>query len=553
MLQNLITTQNLFLVAVVISWLIVLQILQKRYPNSERLRVGKITVTLETRRGKKLFNYLSNNYGYILRPLGTAGVLMTVGIMIVGSLFFFVSAVASLRSPESVQSISTSNYLLIPGVNDYLPLSVAVEVVLAVFIAMALHEGAHAVYCRLGDIEVESSGLAFIGFLPVGAFVRPNETEIEIAKYTDKLRMFAAGILSNMVSSIIFILLFIVITSQLVVPAFGVPVSGSIDGSPADESGITSTQITSVNDTAISSQAEFQEVIENSDDVSIQTAEGETHTFSKQLSVQRTITQVTDLPVGSQVQSINGESVTSVNDFTTMSQNSEELTLTTQNNEEYTVPVGAAIILNDGSYHIVQSVEENKISTGEEFSNIFANSSEEVTITTSEGEIQTLERDQVQQVYQGVSGLSVTDTGLIYTDTSLYEAFFYPFENDTSVSQWIGLFVIFPLLTLIGGGGTDVFYGFADQLTQYYTITGGDPMFFLANVLYWTAWISVNLAVFNALPLSILDGGRMAESTVEKLATKYSLSENAVQTIMYSIYLFVGVSLLVMLILPVVV
>lgn len=551
MLQSLLTTQNIVIALVILSWMLVLQVIPRKYPNSERIRAGRLTATLETKRGKELFEYLASTYNRILQPLGSLGVIMTFSIMAIASVFFFIASISSIMSPESVQSISASNYFLIPGLNDFLPLSVATEIIIGVFIAMILHEGAHAVYCRMGDITVETSGLVFFSYLPAGAFVRPDEEEVENAEYLPQLRMLSAGILTNMASSIVFILLFVVITSQLVVPAAGVPVNGSIEGSSASDQGLGAAQIVSINNTSVSSQEDIQNVITGTDTVTLTTSDGETISFTKELSVQQTIPQITDLPTGSQISEVNGEEVTTIQELEEVSQQSsgEELQLTTDSGETYSVPVGAAITLSDGSYIIAQSINGITITNGQEFTSNFSGDSVQVTTTT--GDQMSLNREEISQVYQGISGVSVTDTGIIYTNTSLYEAFFFPFENNTSIVQWISLFVILPVLSLIGG--TEVFYGFADEVTRYYTISGGDPMFFIATILYWTAWISVNVGVFNALPIPALDGGQMVESSISEIADKYSLTEATERWVLYSIYLFAGLSVLTMVILPILV
>lgn len=553
MLQNLITVQNVFFVAIVLSWFLVLQLVNQKYSTSSKIQVGRFVLTLETERGKELFEYIAQKYRQLLEPLGTVGTIMTFLMMIGGVLFFSASAISSILSPESVQSISTANYLLIPGINDYLPLSVAVEIILGLFIAMVLHEGAHAVYCRLGNITVESSGLLFFSYLPAGAFVRPNEDEVENAEYLDTLRMLSAGILSNMVSSIIFIAIFVIITSQLVAPAVGVSVSGSIEGSPANSEGIESAQITTVNNSSVSSVEDIQTATENNNTVTIQTSTGESYSFTKQLSVQQTIPQVTELPVGSQIKTVNGSEISSVQQYQEIAQNSQTLSLTTTKNKTYTIPTGATILLSNGSYYTVQSINGTSIATGEEFSKVFSEEStgESTPVTINTGETQVIDRSSVEQVYRGTAGVTVTDTGLVYTNTSLYDAFFDPIENDTPITQWIALFFLFPLITLVGG--STVFYGFADEITQYYTITGGEPMFFLATVLYWTAWISINLAVFNALPISILDGGQMVKATIEELSDKYNLTKTMQKTLLYSIYGIAGFSVLTLMILPILV
>ncbi len=70
---------------------------------------------------------------------------------------------------------------------------------------------------------------------------------------------------------------------------------------------------------------------------------------------------------------------------------------------------------------------------------------------------------------------------------------------------------------------------FSDSLAPFYDSWLPNWQIF-ANTLFWIWFINFNLAIFNALPLDPLDGGRMFDITLKATAGK-RLSENSISTI----------------------
>jgi membrane-associated protease RseP (regulator of RpoE activity) len=58
---------------------------------------------------------------------------------------------------------------------------------------------------------------------------------------------------------------------------------------------------------------------------------------------------------------------------------------------------------------------------------------------------------------------------------------------------------------------------FSDSLAEFYTHPLGPQWNVWANMLYWLWFVNVNVAVFNALPIYPLDGGRMFNITLKSL------------------------------------
>ncbi|MCX8163435.1 MAG: site-2 protease family protein [Candidatus Micrarchaeota archaeon] len=113
---------------------------------------------------------------------------------------FFGLAIASTNLPPAGGTV------LIPGRN--LPL---LEGIIAFIIILMVHELAHGFLARIYEVKLRSTGIVFFGILPIGAFVEPDEEEMEkIEKYKQN-RILVAGSASNIYSGILIFCLFSII------------------------------------------------------------------------------------------------------------------------------------------------------------------------------------------------------------------------------------------------------------------------------------------------------------------------------------------------------
>jgi membrane-associated protease RseP (regulator of RpoE activity) len=130
-----------------------------------------------------------------------AGVVLTwiVGVLVLVLLVF--SVVPYFTAPDVVAENSPPPEFLIgiPGVNPLIPVGYGI---LALILALVIHEGSHGVMAYVAKMRVKSLGLvAFI--IPIGAFVEPDEEDLAKATTREKNRLFAAGPTSNVILALV--------------------------------------------------------------------------------------------------------------------------------------------------------------------------------------------------------------------------------------------------------------------------------------------------------------------------------------------------------------
>ena len=104
---------------------------------------------------------------------------------------------------------------------------------IAIGIAVTIHEAAHGITASAEKIEVKSSGIAFAP-ITFGAFVEPDEEQFEKASLPSRLRVLASGSFTNALAGIIALLLL----ASLIAPQSGVLVTSVRPDGPAGVAGM---------------------------------------------------------------------------------------------------------------------------------------------------------------------------------------------------------------------------------------------------------------------------------------------------------------------------
>ncbi|HEV8594067.1 MAG TPA: site-2 protease family protein [Thermoplasmata archaeon] len=123
----------------------------------------------------------------------------------------------------------------IPGLNPLIPVWYGI---LALGIAIIVHEFCHGILARVSKIRLNSLGLLFF-IVPVGAFVEPDEGEMKRMPRRERARLFAAGPAVNLLFALATAFIFSTVLMGSVVPvAHGVGISAVTPSSPAETAGL---------------------------------------------------------------------------------------------------------------------------------------------------------------------------------------------------------------------------------------------------------------------------------------------------------------------------
>ncbi len=136
---------------------------------------------------------------------------ITFGFGIFGVIFAGLAQSGILIIEKLIGMITGSNELtqndagvtlIIPGMN--LPL---IEGIIALFVILLVHEGAHAILTRVAKVGLNSAGLVLFGSIPIGAFVEPDEDSLKKLDNEKQTRVIVAGPSANFIFAGIFFLL----------------------------------------------------------------------------------------------------------------------------------------------------------------------------------------------------------------------------------------------------------------------------------------------------------------------------------------------------------
>jgi len=507
----------------------------------------------------------------IWRIFGTVASVVVALLGAVMALGVVLAAVVTILDPGGSPVRQPTTILVVPGVNEFLPLAAAPELVLALLVGLVVHEGCHGVLCRVEDIAVRDVGLVLLTVLPIGAFVQPDEErEGEPASW---IRMFAAGPASNLVVAAATFGLLVVLLGAII-PVAGVAVGGVFADAPADGHLQRGDVITGIDGQPITNDSDLERALDTAGPtVEVERADEPSATVERRVTVVRASGPL-DRSRGTIITAVNGTTVRTEREFRAALRNHSVARLSTDAGP-VTSPIGlSGTVLDDGGLAaagapaeeqvVLTSIEGRRILDLDDLQAVLENASADASLEVTAYVGGARQRYDVRPqrgsggdlllgiaVDPGTSGLLVTDFGVGAYPADRYLSVLGGggISGERSLLGRLVTFLTLPLAALVGVAPYN-FAGFLDPTTAAFTLEGplavlGGATFTLANVAYWLTWLNVQVALFNCLPLWPLDGGRILRLGATDTADR--LGVESTETVGWAVTASVGTALVVLL------
>jgi len=540
-----------------IYWFIVLALDRKGILERYNISAVGPVLMIRTKRGERLLERLSTGarrerFWRVYANIGTVLVLIAMVFMFV--LVAYGTYATFMAHPEPTEINEPRNWLLIPGLNEFIPLSAWVGFV----IALVVHELSHAVLSTVEKIKVKSMGL-LVALVPIGAFAEPDSEQLfgkkekekekekrsgekrheeieadaperkltkKVATSRERTRILSAGVTSNFcVAFVAFSLFFAILFSVQPISDNVLYVYGVAEGSLADSVGLEPEMfITMVDGSPVMRLEELNTALRAQDETQI--------TVLDKSGAERTLV----VPGGS---GSPGVYIVGVEDG---------------------LPAANAGLT--GGMRITR-MDSMRITSYEDFSAFMDTTtpSQVIEIETGDKTVTVALAESPFDEQIGFLGVLVANNplGAIVVDFPAQEYLeglrnlphsFITFSPSQWLSGWLWL-TIMPIAPLPTGFG-----GFNPLLAHLYEpVSGaallGGGIFWTADILFWTGWINFYVGLFNCLPAIPLDGGyvfREMLNPVLRLGIKEEKrKEKVAKAIASFIALFIFSSIVIML------
>ncbi|MEK6873292.1 MAG: site-2 protease family protein [Nanoarchaeota archaeon] len=216
------------------------------HKNRANLEKQGIIYLYKAKWGIKLIHYFGKKYKRILGVLSYVSVIVGYALMMC-MIFLFAQAVyIYVKFPEVTKIVKAPPIVpVIPyftnifGLESYFPPFYFTYFIIAVSFVAIVHEFSHGIFASYNKLKIKSTGLAFLGPI-LGAFVEPDEKAMQKKPVFGQLSILSAGVLANLFFAFIFYVILLLFFINFFTPA-GVYFTGYASGI------VNSSDITSIN------------------------------------------------------------------------------------------------------------------------------------------------------------------------------------------------------------------------------------------------------------------------------------------------------------------
>jgi membrane-associated protease RseP (regulator of RpoE activity) len=261
-----------YVIAFILIWTIA--IVFKNQLTDHGVEVNFPLLMWRTQRLRGFIDRLANRAPRFWKWYMNLGIVISTGFMILMA----VALVYSLKTLMDAPTVS----LVVPGVE--VPGSPIFIPLLAGLIALAtvliVHEFSHGILSRVEKININSIGLLLFAIIP-GAFVEPDEEELNELSRPARMRIYVAGSMANLTLAAIAMIIMMVISSFIVPVVFeddGVVINRLTSDGNAFNHMPEGMVIRSINNLTVKDMASFQKAtntLKPNETVNIHTDQGD--------------------------------------------------------------------------------------------------------------------------------------------------------------------------------------------------------------------------------------------------------------------------------------
>ncbi len=455
-----------------------------------------------TEKGKKLIERLAQKKR-LWQVYGSISIGICVFTMIL-MMFFLIWAATLVPSIPKDRAPSPELMIGIPGVNPIIPVWYGI---IALAVAIVVHEFAHGILTRVANLTVKSLGIIAC-IIPIGAFVEPDEEELKTTTKKKRMRLFAVGPATNILFAILCAVLFSWVFMASVSPVSdGVLLGGALRDSPGYDSGMNRMwmEITEINGTQITTNDDFQNVSapEPLQNITV------TYLYRGKFNTVDVISGVVvihvseDYPAdlagikeGMIFSEVNGTQIRNDKDF----RDAMKLTWADQyinmSLYEYNETISSYILFH------TNATLEDKYEYYDKYYPSYMNDEE-------------FKNKGFLGVSHSYLGLEVGGNPKVLSDRLSR-----PFSDVDSMDEGmfnLATYILLPFQRISP---------FPEAMTELYEVNGPlsvlPPEIFwpLANIFYWLFWLNIMVGMTNALPAVPLDGGHIFRDGLDGIITK---------------------------------
>ena len=261
-----------YVIAFILIWTIA--IVFKNQLTNHGVEVNFPLLMWKTQRLRGFIDRLANRAPRFWKWYMNVGIVISTGFMIL-------MAVALAYSLKTLMDTPTVSLIVpgveVPGSPIFIPL---LSGLIALATVLIVHEFSHGILSRVEKIKINSIGLLLFAIIP-GAFVEPDEEELNELSRPAKMRIYVAGSMANLSLAAIALIIMLAISSFVMPVVFeddGVVINRLTDDANAKNYMSEGMIIKSINNLTVKDMESFQKAantLKPNDTVNIHTDQGD--------------------------------------------------------------------------------------------------------------------------------------------------------------------------------------------------------------------------------------------------------------------------------------